>query len=107
MKHVEKITPLTAAASAIATLICCVPLGFAAAAATASLSAVAMTYRPWFLGASIILLIVGAVQVTRLRRNCPMRGTGSFAILGVSALTVLLVIFFPQLMASILADWLP
>ena len=37
MKHAEKVAPLAAAASALATLACCLPLGIAAAAATATM----------------------------------------------------------------------
>jgi len=35
MKHAETITPVAAALAALATLACCLPIGFAAAAATA------------------------------------------------------------------------
>jgi hypothetical protein len=107
MKHAEKITPIAAAASAVATLICCLPVGFAAAAATASLSAVVLTYRPWFLAASMLLLVVGMVQVTRVQWACPTRSRASVAIFALSATTVLLVVFFPQVIASLIADWLP
>lgn len=107
MKHTETIAPVAAALSALATLVCCLPVGLAAAAATASLSSVVASYRPWLLGASALLLIVGAVQLTRVRRACPTRGQASIAILGVSAAIVLLVIFFPQVLAGVIADWLP
>jgi hypothetical protein len=107
MKHAEKITPIAAAASAVATLICCLPVGFAAAAATASLSAVVLSYRPWILGASMLLLVVGLVQVMRVQRACSTRSRASVAIFALSATTVLLVVFFPQVIASLIADWLP
>ena len=107
MKHAEKITPLAAAASAVATLICCMPVGFAAAAAMGSVSAVVVSYRPWFLAASMLLLVTGIVQVRRVQRTCPTRNQGSIAILVISASVVLLVIFFPQVVATLVADWLP
>jgi hypothetical protein len=107
MKHTANITPIAAAVSAVATLLCCLPVGFAAAGATASLGAVALSYRPWFLGASMLLLIVGVVQVSRVHRTCPTRNRASIVILSVSAIIVLLVIFFPQVIATLVADWLP
>jgi hypothetical protein len=107
MKHAEKITPIAAATSAVATLVCCLPVGFAAAAAFGSVSAVVVSYRPWFLGASMLLLLSGVVQVRRVQRTCPTRNTGSIAILIASAAVVLLVIFFPQVVATLVADWLP
>lgn len=104
MKHTEKITPVAGALTALTTLACCLPMGFAAAAATASLGAVVMSYRSWFLGASLVLLVIGAVQQ---RRACSTRGYASVVILGLSAAVVVLVIFFPQVIAGLLADWMP
>ena len=34
MKHAEKVTPIAAAFTSLATLACCLPMGFAAAAAS-------------------------------------------------------------------------
>jgi hypothetical protein len=107
MKHGEKVTPVAAAFSAAATLLCCLPVGFAAAAATAGLGAVVLEYRPWFLGASVLLLMIGALQVRRAHRLCRTRPTGSIVILSVCGAIVLSVIFFPQMIASLLADLLP
>ena len=104
MKHSEKITSVTGALTAVATLACCIPMGFAAAAASASLGAVVASYREWFLGASVALLMIGAVQQ---RRSCSTRGYGSAVILALSAAVVALVIFFPQVVAGLLADWMP
>jgi hypothetical protein len=107
MKHTEKITPVAAALSALATLACCLPVGFAAAAATASLGSVVSAYRAWFLGASVVLLLVGAFQLVRARRACATSGNASVVILGASVLVVALVVFFPQVIAGALADWMP
>ena len=107
MKHGEKIAPVAAAASALATLVCCLPMGIAAAAATASLAAVASTHRRWFLLASSVLLLVGIVQLIRMRRRCATRPRGSFAILAASATIVVLVALFPQVVAGLIAAWLP
>lgn len=107
MKHVEKVTPIAAAFTSLATLVCCLPMGFAAAAATASLSMVVATYQRWFLGASVVLLIVGMVQVQRVQRTCATRPYGSIVVLGISAVIVLLVVLFPQVVAGLVADWMP
>ena len=103
----DKVAPLAAAASALATLVCCLPIGIAAAAATASLGAIVSGYRSWFLGASAVLLVIGIVQVTRARRACDTRTRGSVVVLAVSGTIVLLVALFPQVLAGLIADWLP
>ncbi len=107
MAHGEKIAPLAAAATALATLVCCLPVGIAAAAATASLGAVVSTYRNWFLLASCGLLGIGIVQLTRLQRQCSTRPRGSVAVLTISAVIVSLVALFPQVIAALIAAWLP
>jgi hypothetical protein len=107
MKHVEKIAPVAAAVSALATLACCLPIAFAAGTATAGLAVVAGSYRWWFLGASAALLVVGGVQLVRVRRACKTGGTGSMVSLGLSAAIVLLVVAFPQVIAGLIADWMP
>jgi hypothetical protein len=107
MKHTEKIAPVVAALSALATLACCLPIAFAAGTASGGLAMVASTYRWSFLGASVVLLAVGAVQLVQARRACRMRGSASLAILAMSATTVLLVVLLPQVIAGLLADWMP
>jgi cytochrome bd-type quinol oxidase subunit 2 len=107
MKHTEKIASAGAALSALATLACCLPIGIAAGTATASLAAVAGSYRWWFLGASAVLLAMGAVELARVRRSCQTRGSASTVMLAVSATIVLLVVLFPQVLAGLIADWLP
>jgi hypothetical protein len=106
MKHAEKITPIAAAASALATLLCCLPLGFAAAAATVSMAMAVAKLRPWLLGASVLLVVVGFVQVYR-RKACDRRSRTSVAILWACAAIVLLVTLFPQLFATAIADLTP
>jgi hypothetical protein len=110
VKHTEKVAPIAAAASALATLVCCLPIGFAASAATASLGAFIAPLRPWFLGASLVLLAIGAVEISRNRRTCATTGRAratSLAILILSAFVILLVTLLPQVVAGILADWMP
>ena len=107
MKHVEKVASATAALTGIATVLCCLPMGFAAAAATASLSMVVATYQQWFLAGSVVLLIIGMVQLHLLQKTCSRRPYASFAVFAVSAVIVVLVVLFPQVVASLVADWTP
>jgi hypothetical protein len=107
MGHSEKIAPVAAAATALATLTCCLPVGLAAAAASASLAAVVSAYRVWFLLVSGVLLIVGVVQWRQAERQCSSRRPGSVAILSISATIVVLVALFPQVIAAMIAAWLP
>jgi len=103
MKHLEKVTPVAAALTAIATLACCLPVTFAAAAATASLSTVLAEYRSWLIGLSAVLL-GGAVIQIRYARSCGRRSSASLAIFWASLAVVALVALFPQALASLIAD---
>ena len=107
MRHTEKVTPVAAAIMALTTLACCLPVGFAAAAATASVATVVASYRTWFLAVSVALLALGVVQLIVARRRCRTRATGSIAVLVASAVVVVLVLFFPQVVAGLMADWMP
>ena len=104
MKHGEKVAPVMAAVTSLATIACCLPMGFAAAAVTASLSLTVAAYQPWFLGASVVLLLVGGRQT---QRACGTRAYSSLVVFGISAVIVLLVVLFPDVIAGLLADWLP
>jgi hypothetical protein len=68
---------------------------------------VVATYQRWFLGASVVLLVVGMVQLQRVQRRCATRPYGSMVVFGVSAVIVLLVVLFPQVVAGLVADWMP
>jgi hypothetical protein len=107
MKHGEKAAPVMAAVTSLATLACCLPVGFAAAALTASLSMPVAAYQPWFLGASVLLLLVGAVQLGQAQRVCGTRSYSSLIVFGISAVIVVLAVLFPDVIAGLLADWLP
>ena len=107
MKHTEKIAPVAAALSALTTLACCLPIAFAAGTASAGLAMVAGTYRWSFVGASVVLLAVGSMQLVQARRACRTRESAPLAIFGVSATVVLVVVLFPQMIAGLLADWMP
>jgi hypothetical protein len=107
MRHGEKIAPVMAAVTGLATIACCLPLGFAAAAVTTSLGMTMAAYQPWFLGASVLLLLVGAVQLRQTQRACGTRSYSSLIVFGLSAVIVVLVVLFPEVIAVLFADWLP
>ena len=107
MKHGEKVAPVMAAVTSLATIACCLPVGFAAAAMTAGVGMAVTAYQPWFLAASVLLLLVGAVQLRQTHRACGTRSYSSLIVFGVSAVIVLFVVVFPEVIAGLLADWLP
>ena len=107
MKNAEKVTPIVAAFAAVSTLACCLPLPFAAAALTVGFATVVSTYQWWFMGAAVVLLLVGFVQLRRVERTCRTRRTSSWIVYACCAAVVAIVVFFPQALAGVLADWLP
>ncbi len=104
MKHSEKITPVAAAVSAIA---CCLPSGSAAAAGAAGLGVVVESLRPWLVGLSIALLVLGFVQLYRSNRSCRRRSPASIAVFSISAIVVVGLLLFPQISAGLLASVIP
>jgi hypothetical protein len=99
--------PLAAALAALSALVCCVPIGFTTAAATASLAVAIAPYQSWLLCASVVLLAIGAFQLRRARRLCAAPPTLSIVVFTLSASLVLAVILFPQAVAGFVADWMP
>jgi hypothetical protein len=105
MKNTEQVTPVAAAVTAMSTLLCCVPTSFAAAVATTSVGVFVADHQGWFLAASVLLIAIGAVQLRRAT-SCSTRAKRSSAImLAISAVIVAAVVFFPQVVASLMADW--
>jgi hypothetical protein len=64
---------LAAILSSVATISCCLPLGFAAALGAGAASAFFTTLRPWLLGLSVALLGLGFWQQHRAKQ-CSVRG---------------------------------
>ena len=107
MKHSEKITPVAAAISALSTIACCLPSGIAAAAGTAGLGVVVESFRPWLVGSSIVLLLLGFVQLYRSNRSCQRRSPVSVAVFSISTIVVAGILLFPQITAGLLASVIP
>jgi len=105
MKNTEHVTPVAAAVTALSTLLCCVPTSFAAAIATTSAGVFVAQHQGWFLAASVVLIAIGVIQLRRATVCSTGRKRWSAIVLAVSAGIVVAVVFFPQVLAGLMADW--
>jgi cytochrome bd-type quinol oxidase subunit 2 len=105
MRVAEKITPVLAALSAVSTLACCLPIAGATFLGIGTVFGALAAYQTWMLPISGILLAAGGAQIWRSRRECQRTSKFSVIVLGTSAVIVVLVAFFPQLVAGLLTDW--
>ena len=95
---------LVAILSSVATISCCLPLGFAVALGAGAASAFFTTLRPWLLGLSVVLLGLGFWQQHRAKQ-CAVRGRLLGKVLLWAAVVVVLgMILFPQQIAGFIAD---
>lgn len=95
---------VTAILSAIATISCCLPLGFAGAFGVGLASAFFTTFRPWLLGLSVLLIGLGFWQQHRAKQ-CGVRGRWLGNVLLWAAVVVVAgMILFPQQIAGVIAD---
>jgi hypothetical protein len=95
---------LGAILSLLATMGCCLPLGFAGALGVAGASAFLHTFRPWLLGLSILLLGIGFWQQRRARLCSVKRNYLSAVLLWTAVVFVVAMIVFPQEIAGFIAD---
>ena len=95
---------LAAIVSSLATITCCLPLGFAAALGAGAASAFFAALRPWLLGLSVAMLALGFWQQHRAKQ-CAVRGrfVGN-VLLWAAVIVVLSMILFPQQIAGFIAD---
>jgi hypothetical protein len=100
----EKITPVLAATSAVATLACCLPIGGASALGLGTALAALGGYQAWFLPIAGLLLAIGGAQVWRTRRVCHTTSWISIMVLALSAVVVIVVWLAPQTVAGLLTD---
>ena len=90
--------------SSLASLGCCLPLGFAAALGAGAASAFLTTLRPWLLGLSVALLGFGFWQQRRATQ-CAVKGRIVGQVLLVAAVAIVAgMILFPQQIAGFIAD---
>jgi predicted phage tail protein len=95
---------LGAIISSLATMACCLPLGFAGALGAAGASAFLQRFRPWLLGLSIVLLGVGFWQQRRAKLCAVKRNYTSAVLLWTAVVLVVAMIVFPQEIAGFIAD---
>ena len=101
------ITSLAALGSVIAASSCCLPLlPFMLAAGTAGTSAFFTRFRPYLLVLSVLLVAFGFYKAFRAKQ-CHRRPSAiSTVLLWLSAIVVFVFVFFPQVIANLLADLL-
>jgi len=92
--------------SSLATMGCCLPLGFAGALGAAGASAFVQKFRPWLLALSIVLLGIGFWQQRRARLCSVKRSYLSAVLLWTAVVLVAGMIVFPQEIAAFIADHL-
>src|SRR6266496_3910418 len=106
MRVAERLAPVGAAVTALATLACCLPFGIAGAVGALGLSVVLASLQPWFIGLSVIFLGVGVFQLYRGQKSCQRRSRLSLVLFGLSAAIVVAVLAFPQKVAELMANYL-
>jgi cytochrome bd-type quinol oxidase subunit 2 len=99
----ERATPVAAVVAALSTLACCLPFAFLGALGLAGVSIRLEAARPWLLVIAAVLLGVGFIQLYVRRNQCKKRSPISIALFWCSVVIVLLVLLFPQVIASLLA----
>ena len=95
---------LGAMVTSLVTLGCCLPLPFLGAAGIAGASVLLAGARPCLLGLSILLLGFGFYQVYRGVRCRTRQSKTAIAMLSLATIVVVLLLLFPQVIASVLAD---
>ena len=101
------VASLAALGSVIVASSCCLPLlPFLFAAGAAGTSAFVTQFRPYLLVASVLLIAFGFYKSWRAKQcNCKPSKVSTF-LLWFSAIVVFVFIFFPQVVANIVADLL-
>ena len=95
---------VAAMVSSVATIACCLPLGFAAALGAGAASVFFATLRPWLLVVSVVFIGLGFWQQRRATQ-CSLRGRWIGGVLLWAAVVVVLaVLLFPQQIAGFIAD---
>jgi hypothetical protein len=97
---------LGAILSSLATMGCCLPLGFAGALGAAGASALVQKFRPWLLAISVVLLGIGFWQQRRAKLCSVKRNYLSAVLLWTAVVLVVAMIAFPQEIAGFIADHL-
>jgi hypothetical protein len=101
------VASLAALCSVIAASSCCLPLlPFLVAAGAAGTSAFVAQLRPYMLILSVVLIVFGFYKSWRAKQcNCKPSRISTF-LLWFSAIVVFVFVFFPQVIANLVADLL-
>jgi hypothetical protein len=106
MRVAERATPVAAVIAALSSLACCLPFGFlGAAVGLAGASVRLQAARPWLLVGALGLLVIGFLQLYRGRNQCRKGSPFSIALFWIAAALVLMIVLFPQVIASLVAGW--
>lgn len=103
MRVAERATPVAAVLAALSTLACCLPFGFLGAIGLAGASVRLQRARPWLLVGAFALLVIGFLQLYRGGNQCKTRSALSITLFWVAAAVVLMIVLFPQVIASLVA----
>jgi hypothetical protein len=103
MRLAERTTPVAAVIAALSMLACCLPFGFLGVMGLAGLSVWAQSFRYCFIAGAAVLLVVGFVQLYRGRNQCKKRSPVSIALFWCAVVMVLLIVLFPQVIATLVA----
>lgn len=103
MRVAERATPVAAVIAVLSTLACCLPFTSLGALGLAGASVRLQSLRPWLLISAAIMLGIGFIQLHIRRNQCQKRSRLSIALFWGADSIVVLVILFPQVIASLLA----
>lgn len=101
------LAPSAAVLSALATLACCLPWGIGTALGALGLSVIFVKFQVWLLLISVLLLLLGLLQVLRKEPSCTKRSRVEITLLSMAAAVVFAVVLFPQWVAGLLVGRLP
>lgn len=90
--------------SSLATMVCCLPLAFAAAIGAAGASVFLLKFRIWFLGLSVVLLGIGFWQQRRAQQYAVKGRIVGQVLLWTAVVVVVGMVLFPQQIAGFIAD---
>jgi nitric oxide reductase large subunit len=107
MRIGEKVLPSGALMAALLSISCCLPFSIPAALGLAGFAVFASQNQLWLIAASVLLLVLGLIQLARKPSCNRRRSRASIALLCVSAVLVATVVFLPEVISGFLADHLP
>ena len=89
MRLSRTFTPLAAIAASWASLVCCLPFAFLAALGSAGAAVWLSSLRPWLLGVSVLLLVMGFCQLYIGRNACTRRTRAGVLLFWTAVATIL------------------